>query len=79
VGPGPKICFCIFQRATQSKQLRKSRNFAQSGHPAGNILLLLKRLMIKDIDILVNLDGENNNILGENLCVSCMAAVPREM
>jgi hypothetical protein len=27
------------------------------------------------IDILANLDGEQNKIFGENLCVYCMAAV----
>jgi hypothetical protein len=31
------------------------------------------------IDILVNLDGEQNKMFGENLCAFCMAAVPREM
>jgi hypothetical protein len=31
------------------------------------------------IDILVNLDGEQNKIFGENLCAFRMAAVPREM
>jgi hypothetical protein len=33
----------------------------------------------KTIDILVNLDGEQNKMFGENLCAFCMAAVPREM
>jgi hypothetical protein len=34
---------------------------------------------LETIDILVNLDGEQNKMFGENLCAFCMAAVPREM
>jgi hypothetical protein len=36
----------------------------------------VKESCLFPIDILVNLDGEQNKMFGENLCVSCMAIVP---
>jgi hypothetical protein len=65
------------------------------GHPAGKATEMKRQKVWQDfvlwrhtlltfhrgqtIDILVNLDGEQNKMFGENLCAFCMAAVLSEM
>jgi hypothetical protein len=48
-------------------------------HPVTSNNVPREVVSVPSIDILVNLDGEQNKIFGENLCAFRMAAVPREM